>query len=133
MDPVSCRMHLESLLTIGLYIRQDAFQLWLRFLFRPVLFLYLYNVTPQTFALIQKTLGCRPFFTENEHTGSFSGRSEPQNDTGNAPPSQPCYSIGARRCFIVRDSSTSLRFARNDTEVERLRSAVYNYALCIMH
>jgi len=54
MDPVSCRMRLESLLTIGLYIRQDAFQLWLRFLFRPVLFLYLYNVTPQTFALIQK-------------------------------------------------------------------------------
>ena len=52
MDPVSCRMRLESLLTIGLYIRQDAFQLWLRFLFRPVLFLYLYNVTPQTFALI---------------------------------------------------------------------------------
>ena len=56
MDPVSCRMRLESLLTIGLYIRQDAFQLWLRFLFRPVLFLYLYNVTPQTFVLIRKNV-----------------------------------------------------------------------------
>ena len=27
MDTVSCRIQLESLLTIGLYIRQDAFQL----------------------------------------------------------------------------------------------------------
>ena len=24
--------------------------------------------------------GCRPFSTENEHTGSFSGRFEPQDD-----------------------------------------------------
>ena len=23
------------------------------------------------------TLGCRPFLTENEHTGPFSGRAEP--------------------------------------------------------
>ena len=54
MDPVSCRMRLESLLTFGLYIRQDAFQLWARFLFRPVLFLFLYDITPQTFVLILK-------------------------------------------------------------------------------
>ena len=25
--------------------------------------------------------GCRPFSAENEHTGSFSGRVEPQDDT----------------------------------------------------
>ena len=31
--------------------------------------------------------GCRPFSTENEHTGSFSGRSEPQDDTGDVVPS----------------------------------------------
>ncbi|MBQ9402066.1 MAG: hypothetical protein IJU38_06815 [Clostridia bacterium] len=28
--------------------------------------------------------GCRPFSAENEHTGSFSGRSEPQDDTKDA-------------------------------------------------
>ena len=26
--------------------------------------------------------GCRPFYAENEHTGSFSGRYEPRDDTG---------------------------------------------------
>ena len=25
--------------------------------------------------------GCRPFYAENEHTGSFSGRYEPRDDT----------------------------------------------------
>ena len=29
-----------------------------------------------------RALGCRPFSAENEHTGSFSGRDEPQDDTG---------------------------------------------------
>ena len=76
MDPVSCRMHLESLLTIGLYIRQDAFQLWLRFLFRPVLFLYLYNVTPQTFALIQKYLKEKIESFTSEETNQFEERLE---------------------------------------------------------
>ena len=27
------------------------------------------------------SLGCRPFLTENEHTGSFSGRAKPRDDT----------------------------------------------------
>ena len=30
---------------------------------------------------LREAQGCRPFSAENEHTGSFSGRSEPQDDT----------------------------------------------------
>ena len=33
---------------------------------------------PSTHSL--RTLGCRPFLTENEHTGSFSGRAKPRDD-----------------------------------------------------
>ena len=59
MYPVSCRMHLESLLTIGLYIRQDAFQLWARFLFCPLPILVPLAYHPTNFCI-------DPFFTKEE-------------------------------------------------------------------
>ena len=35
----------------------------------------------ESFDVASAPQGCRPFSAENEHTGSFSGRSEPQDDT----------------------------------------------------
>jgi sugar/nucleoside kinase (ribokinase family) len=65
--------------------------------------------------------GFRPFSTENEHTGSFSGRSEPQNDTVSVAPSQPWNGLAAGDVFI-KGFLHALMLGRNDILVVCLRS-----------
>ena len=105
MDPVSCTMRLESLLTIGLYIRQDASQLWARFLFRPVLFLFLYDFTPQSFVLIQKFRKPPPLLTNSIQVLEMDERGRWRvQQTELQPPSQKrsvaleCFGLSKVRC-----------------------------------